>query len=71
MGICIKSLKTFVFMLETAISLLESYPKEKESDNHKGVIYEDIPSKSHLKGLIPVSLPLLKIFLEMCLELDT
>ena len=39
MGICIKSLKTFVCMLETAISLLESYPKEKESDNHKGVIY--------------------------------
>lgn len=29
-------------MLETAISLLESYPKEKESDNHKGVIYEDV-----------------------------
>lgn len=28
-------------------------------------------SHRHLKGLIPVSLPLLKFFLEMCLESDT
>lgn len=39
---------------------------------HLGIPDEShIPSKSYLKGLIPVSLPLLKIFLEMCLELDT
>lgn len=31
----------------------------------------DILSKSHLKRIIPVLLPLLKIFLEMCLESDT
>ena len=31
LGICIKSLKIFVFMLETAISLLEFYPKGKKN----------------------------------------
>lgn len=38
---------------------------------HLGIPDESpILSNSHLKGLIPVSLPLLKFLLEMCLESD-